>query len=159
MKTKNLFLIIVLLLAILSCKKHKRYPENPKTLFAGSPKSRLVGVWQINEYTLNGNSILDQANFGADITNYMIISSYDGTTKKYSYSLINSFDDESHLTFGPFSNTANCSYIKCFITPLKCTNTSKTTDWTITKLYGNDLHLILQTDTGEFKIFYKKIHN
>lgn len=158
MKINNLFFIVILFLLLFSCKKQHRYPEDPKGTNQ-TPKSRLIGVWQIYEYTLNGNSILDPANFGYDITNYMIKSSYDGTTKKYSYTLINPFENESYLTFGPFSNTANCSYIKSFITPLKCINTSKTTDWCITKLYKDDLHLILQTDTGEFKLFFKKTHN
>lgn len=154
MKAKNLFLIIVLLLAILSCKKQHRYPEDPKRTF-DSPKTRLVGIWNIYEYTLNGNSILDPANFGgADITTYFRIQYRKDYTE-----LIQPFDNESFLTFGPFQNVSNCNYIKIFITPLKCTNTSTAADWTITKLYNGDLHLIHQTDTGEFKLFFKKTHN
>ncbi|MBL7912400.1 MAG: hypothetical protein JNJ41_15170 [Bacteroidia bacterium] len=153
MKFFYIFLTIIML-CFSACKKAHKYSEDPKKT-RDSPKQRLLGIWNIYEYTLNGNSILNPANFGGnDVTSYFRLQYRNDYTE-----LIEPFEDEAYLTFGPFSNSANCGYIMCFITPLKCTNTSQKTNWCITKLYDNDLNLTLKTDTGEFKIFFKKTHN
>ena len=157
MKTKKIYIILFTLILVAGCKKQHRYPDDPKSTF-DKPKTRLIGAWQLNDYIFNGNSILNTYNFGYDITSFMIKDDYDGTSKKYTYSLINPFENDEYISFGPFSNSANCSYIKTFLTPLKCSGGGQITNWTITKLYDKDLHLKLQTDTGEFKMFFKKIH-
>ena len=43
-----------------------------------------------------------------------------------------------------------------FITPFKY-STIRTTNWYVTKLYDKDLRLTLQTDTGEYKLFFNKM--
>lgn len=159
MNKRSIYILIFVFFIGYACKKQHRYPEDPKAS-TQTPKQRLIGVWQISEYTLNGNSILNPINFGGfDITTYQLKWIYNSDDKKYYTDLINEFNDETYLNFGPFQSSGDCSLVKCFITPLKCTNTLQTTNWEIKKLYGSDLHLTLQTDTGEFKLFFKKTHN
>jgi len=157
MKFFYIFLTIIMLY-FSGCKKAHRYPEDPKKT-RESPKARLEGAWNIYEYTLNGQSILNTANFGYDVTNFTLKQSYNSSTKKYFYTIMNEFNDELYLSFGPFSNVPDCSYIKCFITPLNCSGINKETKWCISKLYDKDLNLTLKTDTGEFKMFLKKRYN
>ena len=60
-KTYILFLI-VFTLAFSSCKKKQyRYPEDPKVTRI-KPNGRLVGTWQLSDYTLNGTSIISALN-------------------------------------------------------------------------------------------------
>ena len=64
-------------------------------------------------------------------------------------------DDPGYLTIGPDNFCCRFLLSKWLITPFRYTQGSSA-KWTITKLYGKDLNLVLGTDSGEYKMFLKK---
>ena len=168
MKTKKIYIILFTLILVAGCKKQHRYEDDPKSTF-DTPNERLSGIWQLNEYTLNGASIISNLNniSGAqsDIRDVNLSYSYIEENKKdkyyafkiYSYTARNNFDGIS-IEIGPDNSSAFPIIDKWFITPFKFTGTPAVSHWIVTKLYDKDLHLKLQTDTGEFKMFFNKIH-
>lgn len=166
MKKQQLFILIFGIAIAFACKKQHRYPEDPKSTF-DPPKTRLSGNWKLDDFTLNGTSIVNDLNNIPnapinirDVTLNYFFNSDDKNDKHwafrvYNFSTRNNFDDVS-ITIGPYNSTQNQIIDKWFITPFKFTGTPAVANWVVTKLYKSDLHLVLQTDTGEFKMFFKK---
>jgi hypothetical protein len=61
MKKQQLFILIFGIAIAFACKKQHRYPEDPKSTF-DSPKTRLSGNWKLDDFTLNGTSIVNDLN-------------------------------------------------------------------------------------------------
>ncbi len=170
-KTYTLFLI-VFTLAFSSCKKKQyRYPEDPKVTRI-KPNDRLFGYWQLSDYTLNGTSIIDALNtkINNEIDVRKIYFQYkfiDDNGHKYyglgflspRFDLKNPFISERYIEFDIGENYSpnmkDSLKIVLFITPFKY-STTRTANWYVTKLYDKDLRLTLQTDTGEYKLFFNK---
>jgi hypothetical protein len=162
---KNKYLLLCISLIFLGChRKEHRYPEDPAWTRI-PPKKRLVGIWRIVDFKLNNVSIIDTLNAipQLDIREKMAFS-YATAEKKNGYILQiggmshtvyyneHAFDDYHYLNIGPSPDTL---LNKLIITPFRYQSNSWA-NWAITKLYENDLHLQLYTDTGEYRIFLYK---
>lgn len=166
MDKKALYILLILLL-IFSCKKDQyRYPEDggKSTL---TPNDRLGGGWwKLDDYTFNGNSIVAKLNSPTN-NKYNIKSiqfSYGYLQDSKNWHLLltggtylyqddnKAFSDFHYLVFGSCSDTI---FNKWLISPFHFLQNTATS-WSVTELYNKDLHLILSTDSGEYKIFWKK---
>lgn len=171
---------MVLLLSLFlgaNCKKKKktdqhRYAEDPETTTL-TPQERLRSSWRVSAYQFNGVDIIgriDTINGNrARIEDANISYDYWDNIKTWRFTIYNGFfqfDGDGTNAFNPdqpyditIFGSANSLLCKWFITPFgyDINQTALSTRWTITKLYGNDLNLLLQTDSGDYKIFLKKL--
>lgn len=175
--TRILFFILLLssLFFCTTCRKKEeevqhQYPEDPATTTL-TPRERLTGSWKIYGYKFKGIDVIariDTINGGKLIIEQVPVS-YDFETNyekwlfrmdtKYFHFLSeNAFDSDSPYSI-TINGSANSYLAKWFITPFKYNPKDSTgqASWTITKLYGNDLNLVLGTDSGDFRLFLKKI--
>jgi hypothetical protein len=158
------------LLTFANCKKKKtqyQYPEDPKATTL-TPKERLHGLWQVSDYTLNGNSIISKLDtfYNSQYRIEDVIFNYDqnSNSKKWiltitsevmSHTYENAFEEPDQILIDNDNYCCKFLLTKWFITPFKYVPNAST-KWTITKLYNKELNLITKTDTGEFKMFFKK---
>ena len=167
-------MLCLILFNLFSChKKQKRYPEDPKSTRC-APEDRFNGSWKITDYTFKGSSIYNELNKqskgNTNLDNVVIIySKKTSETNDQEIFQISNFPQNNYsssfssvnLRFTPDNNCLcglqDSLFSYWFIAPFKY-NHSLTTDWTITKLYKNDCNVVLQTDSGEFKIFLNKIN-
>ena len=163
---KTTYIIFISLLLVFACKKQKQYPEDPKKT-SQTPHDRLSGNWQLVDYTLNGTSVVDELNllsknkfniketelgFNKGVYGGMQFT-LDGANFRYQPSTQEpTFIDDSFILLKFYSDTL---FNNWFITPFKNQKVTSV-NWIVTELYRNDLHLVLKTDTGEYKIFWKK---
>lgn len=173
MKIKLIFLLAIFLLCA-TCKKKKKeiqyqYPEDPQTTTL-TPRERLHASWRVYAYQFNGIDILSKLDtfYGGEFKVEDVAISYDvdSDTKQWFFIISNQYisfksetafnvEDPYYITI--YSQTNCCRYYlsKWFITPFKYVPNT-TVKWSITKLYGNELNLVLKTDSGDYKIFLKK---
>lgn len=175
-KIKTVIWTVVLAFFLVSAncvKKRKpdqyRYPEDPGTTTL-TPQERLTAVWSISDYQFNGNSIvsqLDTLNDGkARIREVGVYYDYSLDYKQWRFTVSNKyFQFDGDQAFNPnepyditFYGSANPYLCKWFITPFRynINQANLRTRWSITKLYKNDLNLLLHTDSGDYKIFLIK---
>lgn len=162
---KLLTYALLFLLPLAACKKEYRYPEDPKKS-RKSPNERLKGTWHITEYTLNGASVKDTLSkvVGADISQYTLyyrktdegewlldINGNFGGKGGYLFA-DDAFADFHYLVFRPYYKP----FSEVFVTPFKRLSNSTAAKWVVTKLYDEDLHIQLVTDTGEYRITFIK---
>ena len=151
MKLKYYIIIIFFtLIGTTNCKK--KYPEDPKKT-TKTPEKRLTGRWVISEYTLNANSIVDTLSSlcKSRITLYHFDYLEGDLQISGNFGIYNGFDsfkDENLIRLDPWENEL---FNMVYITPFKYVKGSSA-KWSVTKLYDNDLHLKMITDTGEYKI-------
>ncbi len=153
------------------CKKQKQYVEDPKKT-TKTPHERLLGGWELISYTLNDISIADTM---SKIAGCNLLKSTETRLSYYdNYDRIelvmlactlecgdeNSFDNV-YITLGSCSSAdiKAQKFHKLFVTPFHYTPTITRAKWEITKLYEADLSLRLRTDTGEYKMMFKKYTN
>lgn len=154
---------VVLSLLFSECKK--KYPEDPKRTFK-SPDKRLRGIWRLQDYYYNDRSVLQQFmgltlnNFPNDnvLFGYGPESSDEKTLSldiKYTirYEDNASFNNKQYLVIGPATDTA---FNKAFVSPFHY-NRSGIANWEIKKLFDSDLIISLPTDSGSYRIIFKKI--
>lgn len=171
MKIKILFLAVLLGFSI-ACKKNQhRYPEDPNVTKI-TPQKRLEGSWTVNAYTYNGLDIISKLDTfysgESKIKDVGFGYAQDPDTKVWEFSVINQYfinfesesafdtDDPDYIKL--YNDNVCCRFLlsKWFITPFKYIPNAST-KWRITKLYNSELNLILQTDTGDYKMFLKKL--
>jgi hypothetical protein len=167
MKSIGTIIVFIFCLLFISCKK--KYEEDPKKT-TKSPEKRLVGSWKLTDYTFNGSSIVNQLN--------ALDSSYKIENVTFNFSKTKDEDKKWNLAitadskelYMDYAALVNDKYIlvtaygidaiitvKWFSTPFRYNKPLSDTYWIITKLYKNDLHLKLSTDSGDYKIFLNKI--
>ncbi len=154
------------------CKKQMQYIEDPKKT-TKTPHDRLMGSWELISYTLNDKSIADTLSkiVGCDILNSNAKArlTYQDYHDRLEVVLgtcglecgnTNSFDNV-YITLGPYSSAdfKAQKFHKLFITPFNYKPSITVAKWEITKLYEADLSIRLLTDTGEFKMIFKKYTN
>jgi len=166
------FIIFLIAFSNSACKKQTKYDEDPKRT-SKSPKQRLFGNWSLSEYTFNGDNILP--NLNALFSNRFDVL---GLTLTYSFhdSEVNDalgihcnpfFSaeeqkfDGSNMTLNQKSfarpvPAADSLFKEWLITPFHFTNQSEAS-WRVTKLFDNSLNIVLETDTGDFKMFFTKM--
>lgn len=159
------YIILIIFLTLIGCKKEKRFPEDPKKSRM-TPQNRFTGKWIISAYTFNGNDI--RFNLNTLSNKYKLESVYftyqynnDYKTWNFAirtdnhgfYSSSDTFRENTYIYLFPkeYDTLTN----KWFYTPFKYIPGSEA-KWTITKLYDKDCNLILDTDSGQYKIFLKK---
>jgi hypothetical protein len=169
---KTILLISIVIFSTWSCKKQHRYPEDPKKS-RKTPLERLHGSWKIEEYTFKGSSIVSQLDLlkqDAHVKNvqfYFYVEYHQETFSINSgafpgYHTFNALIDETYLRIGPYNEFMTVGpanekvFTGWFVTPFRYTQNGQT-KWTITKLFESDLNIILPTDSGEYKIFLRKI--
>lgn len=151
MKIKFYIIIFVFtLIGTTNCKK--KYPEDPKKT-TKAPENRLTGAWNIVDYTLNGSSILDTLSsickFRITLYDFDYLEGDLQISGNFGiYNGYNSFSDNNFIRLDPWDSEL---FNKVYITPFKYVKGSSA-KWSVTKLYENDLHLKMITDTGEYKI-------
>lgn len=167
---KSFLFILIACALFFGCKKEHRYEEDPKYSKA-TPQERLNGNWKITNYTFNGNSIFDALNQKAIGNSYNLNNiwfSYSHKTKHDEYYndgdafSINpfpgsgqnrNFDDYTYLQIRNIGgqDALDSLYAYWFVSPQKY-NCGSTAYWEVTKLYEKDFHIVLKTDSGEYKI-------
>ncbi|MBK9286053.1 MAG: hypothetical protein IPM51_17290 [Sphingobacteriaceae bacterium] len=165
MSCRLIILIVLILFLGSSCKKQTKYEEDPKKSRT-SPKLRLKGTWGLEDYTFNCNSIIPHLNllstkYNINETTLQFSESYNNrwstsisSNNKSLYSYHDIFSDD-YTFFIQYSGTNDSICCKWFITPFRYVRYVDSY-WRITKLYDKDLNIVLDTDTGQFKIFFKK---
>lgn len=174
---KTLFSILLLssLFFCTTCRKKEKqvphqYPEDPATTTL-TPRERLTGSWRIYSYQFKGKEIIaniDTINNGKEqIEKASIAYDYSPSYSQwlfYVYSKYYNFQSETAFDIdNPYYITiygsANSYLAKWFITPFKYNPKDSTGQarWTITKLYEGELNLVLGTDSGDFRLFLKRI--
>ncbi len=162
--------LLIILLAFSQCKKEHRYPDDTDKS-KKTPNERLEGDWEISEYTLDGNNILDTLNkiCGCNITEDIRLEYYNVREDNpywelmiwgasMSYKSKNGFDDYHYLEIGPFGNHNRADvFNKLFITPFHYAP-GAIARWDVTKLFGEELKVKMKTDTGEYKISFIRLH-
>ncbi|MBK9283667.1 MAG: hypothetical protein IPM51_05035 [Sphingobacteriaceae bacterium] len=126
---------------------------------------RLKGTWNIKDYTFNCVSIVPQLNALSSNSNLSDISiqygensekqwyTYIYVSNKLLYHSYDLFNDDTQFYFDPnrvYDSLCN----KWFFTPFRLVK-NVGSNWKVFKLYENDLNIVLNTDTGEYKIFLK----
>jgi hypothetical protein len=154
-----------MLLGSYGCKKQKRYEEDPKKS-RKTPQTRLTGNWKVTEYTFNGNSIIQKLNSLSPINDLSDFTlQYGENSDKAWYTRIYSpnkvlfqsydfFNNDSQFYFS-YAGIYDSLCCKWFITPFKFIR-NEDAYWKVTKLYENDLNIVLNTDSGQYKIFFNK---
>ncbi|MBI2721553.1 MAG: hypothetical protein HYX39_05210 [Bacteroidetes bacterium] len=159
------YILLFLALTFSNCKKEKRFPEDPKKS-RKTPQSRFSGKWIISAYTFNGNDIrfdLNKLSNKYRIDDVYFTYEYNDFYRRWDFSLrtdnygffysTEGFKDNTYIYLSGSNDTiAN----KWFYTPFKYIKGSSVY-WTITKLYDKDCNLILDTDSGQYKMFLNKI--
>ena len=167
---------IAFFLTCANCKKKRketqhRYVEDPGTTTL-TPQERLRSSWRVYAYQFKGVDIIermDTINGGrARIEEANISYDYWDVYNTWRFTIYNNFfqfDGDGTNAFNPdepyditIFGSANPLLCKWFITPFRynVNQTNLRTKWTITKLYGNELNIVLSTDSGNYKIFMKK---
>ncbi len=160
------FTVIMFLIIESGCKPKDtrpygpRYEEDPGPE-RGTTAERLDGSWHIEDYLLNGNSIISQPNV-------VTSGSISIENVKWVYSMPTKSNDwhESYLVlpwnaFGMISRDSitysgdDTTFAYWFLTPLIKSGRSYK-GWTITKLYQGSLHVKRSTAQGIFGIYWKK---
>lgn len=178
MKNVALFIyFFAVLLICATCRKEKppapaiqyQYPEDPATTTI-TPQQRLAGMWKIDVYTFKDSDIvafLDTFYGGqSKIQDVQFIYNQNLDSKEWSFNLqTNKTSQSSQTAFNPDdpvhfvmdNDNECCKYLKSkwFITPFRYIK-GASTKWTITKLYDKKMNLVLQTDSGNYKIFFSK---
>ncbi|MEI6020615.1 MAG: hypothetical protein WCR21_05760 [Bacteroidota bacterium] len=137
-----------------------QYEEDPGPE-KGTTAERLDGSWHIEDYLLNGNSIITQPNV-------VTSGSISIENVKWVYSMPTKSNDwhESYLVFpwnafGMISRDSitysgdDTTFAYWFLTPLIKSGRSYK-GWTITKLYQGSLHIKRSTAQGIYGIYWKK---
>jgi hypothetical protein len=171
-KFRSYIFAIMFVCAFLSCKKQTKYDEDPKRSKL-TPKQRLFGEWSISGFTFNGDDITPKLNA-------LFSNRFDVLTLQLGYVFHESEDDDAltitchnaftasdqlfdgvNVTFHErhfqYRDTAAADSVfkKWLITPFQFTNQTEQS-WRVTKLFENSLHMVLETDTGDFKMFFQK---
>jgi len=171
MKTVKFIPLLLLLLAFSQCKKEHRYPDDPKKS-RKTPNERLKGWWYIEEYTLDGVSIIDTMNkvCGCDLRNDVVLTYNmleDSDHKKFwilgikypKYFGMESktaFSDYHHIELGPAERNNGLElFYKLFITPFRV-EYGAIARWEVTKLFESELHIQLRSNLGIYKLKYLK---
>ncbi|MBK6832911.1 MAG: hypothetical protein IPG89_01015 [Bacteroidetes bacterium] len=167
---KVLLYISIIGVLFFGCKKEHRYEEDPKNSKA-TPQERLNGNWKITSYTFNGNSIYDQLNqkaIGSKFNLDNVLFGYLHKTKNSEYysdgdafevspfpgsTQHRNFDDYTYLQIRNTGgqDALDSLYAYWFISPKKY-HCGSVAYWKVTKLYENDFHIVLKTDSGNFKM-------
>jgi len=172
---KTLIYISIIGVLFFGCKKEHRYEEDPKATH-DTPQQRLNGTWKITSYTFNGQDIYTKLNQKAT-------AQYNLNNIIFSYQYFSKKEDEANGSQGDgfkiypimtaqHRNFEDHTYLK--INPPGCSNiedsllnywfissqtycTSSTAYWRVTMLYKNDFHIVLNTDSGTYKIYLNKV--
>ncbi|HRH09913.1 MAG TPA: hypothetical protein PLU73_00285 [Bacteroidia bacterium] len=130
----------------------------------------MIGNWKLTDYTFNGNSIITQLNSLSQNNDKV-----DNVTFHFSQTRTKQWDFEigtgRMIIFNENKALINDTYVLLsstgindplavmwFISPFKFSTHPIDSYWYITKLYKNDLHIKLGTDSGEYKIYLNKIN-
>lgn len=137
-----------------------RYEEDPGPE-RGTVSERLNGVWKIEDYLLNEVSIINQASVATSgsISIKDVHWDYYMPTKDNGWnesSIIYPFNWFAFISINSIKfdgrDTAFCFWL---VNPLERKSPGNA-EWQITKLYQNSLHIKVNTNHGEFRIFWKK---
>jgi hypothetical protein len=166
----TLLLFSSCLIIFLACGKEKqhRYPEDPNDT-KQSAIERLMANWQVKAYTLNGKDIIPDLekiyNEKHKVTSVLFRFYQEEETSGpltlhitgagIGEILPSAFTNPDKIRIWNDTKYPDFTLTKWFLTPFKYKANAEAT-WTITKLYGADLNMVQQTDTGEYKVFFKK---
>lgn len=169
--TMKFILPLLFLLAFSQCKKEHRYPDDPKKS-RKTPNERLNGSWYIEEYTLDGISILDSMNNICNcdlkidvILTYGKIKDYANNTEFWSfyigtnhfgYQSRQAFQDYHYLEIGPYDGNQIEIFSKLFLTPFYY-EPNAIVRWNVTKLYKNEFSIELKNSSGVFSLRFSKM--
>lgn len=168
----TVFILTIIIVSLFACKKEQRYAEDPKNSYK-TPQERLSGSWKLSGYTFNDQDIIDSLNkkaFGVFNLNgaafgYMHITKNDPdyadgdklimyASKIPQYRV---FDDGTYFKLTCDTITKQDSLFSYwFVNPMQDTIFNSVANWEVTELYKNDFHVVLSTDSGQFKMTFKK---
>ena len=177
MRPKALFLLFLPLL-FFNCRKEIKkiqlqYPEDPTTTTL-TARERLTGSWRVYDYLFRGNSIvknLDTIYGGKERIEDVQISYVEDfnsvpATDLWRFRMTATyFDIVNKTAFNPdepyyitIIGAGNFFVASWFITPYFYDNNNyqATAKWKITKLFDKELNLVLETDSGDYKMLIKK---
>ena len=169
---KNLILILCTLCTNSNCRKKdvpdaKRFEEDPTTTKT-SVEDRLAGTWIVGDLTFKGNSVFDQLNKTSAVNPILdnISLFYDKGNKDHNIEAFFSLKPAGFagwskidtMSFSCHKTDTSISY--SLLTPFN-KNDGKNgkaylkSDWRVTKLFNTELNMTRQTDSGQYKIFWK----
>ncbi len=169
---KNIVLVLSILLISSTCRKKEvpdayKFDEDP-SISKTSVDDRLVGTWIVGDLTFNGNSIFDQLNKTTVVNPILdnISLFYQKGDRNHNISAIFSLKPAGFvgwrgadsMTFGCYKTDTSLSY--SMLTPFN-KNDGKNgkpylvSYWRVTKLFNAELNMTRQTDSGQYKIFWK----
>jgi len=141
-------------------KKQIKYEEDPKQTNL-SPALRLSGSWVLEDYTFNGNSILEllRSKKNKQLGNVIGLDYFEGSKDKVdpeSKRFLPFLDTHVEISQEEFNVSVTDSVSNYWFTQPFHYKPIKNTIWRVTKLYQNDFNIILTTDSGTYKMFFKK---
>ena len=178
-KLKSLLILSVsLLLFCANCRKDPKpkeiqlqYPEDPTTTTL-TPRERLTGLWKVYDYQFKNKTIIKNLDtlYGGKEQIESVDISYDkdlnSVKEVWSFRMTAKyFDIVNKTAFNPdepyyitIIGAGNLYVASWFITPFFYDNNNyqATAKWKITKLFDKELNLVLETDSGDYKILLKK---
>jgi hypothetical protein len=163
MKTTNNLAILLsfCFILLISCgKKQIKYEEDPKQTRL-TPAMRLAGGWTLEDYTFNGNSILEllKSKKNKPPINVIVLDYSEESKDKRnpeSKRFLPFWDTHLEISEHAFNVSVTDSVSNYWFTQPFHYKPIKNAVWKVTKLYQNDFNVILTTDTGTYKMFFKK---
>lgn len=166
-----LFIFIACLTITLCFTTCKKYPED-NFYSLKNPEKRVVGSWELIEYNFNGSSIISALNdklktfdikeLGLIVTAKQgkVLQKYYFTPAKIGNGNTDPLLDNSKFAFTGRNTNKFADSVQnlLFLTPQSFKGNGYT-KWDIRNLYKNKMHLQLNTDSGNYDIYFEKIRN
>lgn len=173
MKLNSLMIAVLLSYFLIGpplCGCKKKYPEDPKKT-CESPASRIDGSWKLIYYYFNNVSIYSTlnsiSNGSTNLDNCWFRFQRNEETKDFNLQISGLYYDHRvdfpNQEYILIDNSQKSVYSKSdslfsywFISPFHYNPKGKAS-WRITKLYKNNLNLVLKTDSGDYKMYFDKV--